>query len=402
MFGGGANTNPRQSTRVTHAPGGKSNTAGLFGGDSASRTQQAAQQAQQRRHQATLDANYQHNTPAVSAMTGMTAGTPSQQGNWGTSVGGGQSTVDVFSHAGQGGYDNPYARGHKVGAKGKEAPGGPKTLSSDATAALFGAAAGAKVRAQEEALKEKYKVVSQGTSVGGGVNKPVKRKHSLWRVCAILGSPCFFFSLVYANARFAFVVSSPRPRHDAFSHTGQGMQHNPYDMSHKATGGRTREVPLKKPDAVDQLVQKVDTRACIWGLDPNKKKVPTLVMEKNTWQQPKNARFMHPTVFFVLSFPVISPPTDLSPGAHPHFLLLAARRCSPNPSTDRPNNSGRRPFTRKRPSAVPLLRSPVVVPCRIPSPHGGPPKFQGSDEQTLRFSFCIGRPWAAARATAAA
>ena len=75
------------------------------------------------------------------------------------------------------------------------------------------------------------------------------------------------------------------------------MQHNPYDMSHKATGGRTREVPLKKPDAVDQLVQKVDTRACIWGLDPNKKKVPTLVMEKNTWQQPKNARFMHPNCF---------------------------------------------------------------------------------------------------------
>ena len=236
MFGGGANTNPRQSTRVTHAPGGKSNTAGLFGGDSASRTQQAAQQAQQRRHQATLDANYQHNTPAVSAMTGMTAGTPSQQGNWGTSVGGGQSTVDVFSHAGQGGYDNPYARGHKVGAKGKEAPGGPKTLSSDATAALFGAAAGAKVRAQEEALKEKYKVVSQGTSVGGGVNKPVKRKHSLWRVCAILGSPCFFFSLVYANARFAFCCFLPSPQ--ARRVLAHGPGHAAQPVRHVAQGHR--------------------------------------------------------------------------------------------------------------------------------------------------------------------
>ena len=81
--------------------------------------------------------------------------------------------MDVFSHAGQGGYDNPYARGHKVGAKGQEQPGGPKTLSSEATAALFGEAAAAKVRKQEEAHAEKYKVVSQGTSVGGGVNKPV-------------------------------------------------------------------------------------------------------------------------------------------------------------------------------------------------------------------------------------
>ena len=79
-------------------------------------------------------------------------------------------------------------------------------------------------------------------------------------------------------------------RHDAFSHTGQGKQFNPYDMSHKASGARTREIPVKKADAVDQLVEKVDTRACIWGLDPNKKKVPTLVIEKNTWQQPKNAR----------------------------------------------------------------------------------------------------------------
>ena len=79
----------RSAVRVAHAPGGKSNTAGLFGGDAASRATQQAQQAQARRHQATLDANYQHQTPAVDAMQGMTAGAPSQQGNWGTSVGGG-------------------------------------------------------------------------------------------------------------------------------------------------------------------------------------------------------------------------------------------------------------------------------------------------------------------------
>ena len=173
MFGGGADTSARRAVRVSHAPGGKSNTAGLFGGDAASRATQAEAQAQQRRHQATLDANYQHATPAVSAVAGMTAGAPSQQGNWGTSVGGGRSSIDVFSHQGQGGYSNPYARGHKVGAKGQEQPGGPKTLSSEATAALFGEAAAAKVRKQEEAHAEKYKVVSQGTSVGGGVNKPV-------------------------------------------------------------------------------------------------------------------------------------------------------------------------------------------------------------------------------------
>ena len=89
---------------------------------------------------------------------------------------------------------------------------------------------------------------------------------------------------------FRVSIFVPARRHDAFSHTGQGQQFNPYDMSHKASGARTRAIPVKKADAVDQLVQKVDTRACIWGLDPNKKKVPTLVIEQNTWQQPKNAR----------------------------------------------------------------------------------------------------------------